>query len=273
MVSSEMTAAISGLTEKKDASGFGSQKTQLKIKGMEEDRPGLLKAPMTPPPVPAKAPVAADATSVMKMANITLGKPPDMTMWEYPPVSLLSDGPGHKADRGDVRHNASVIEKTLDSFGITAKVAEVNSGPAVTQYAIEIALGTKVSKITSLSSDLALALAAPTGAVRIEAPIPGRNLVGIEIPNRGLEFVTLKRMIQSDVMRKSKSKLSVALGLDVSGNPVISDIGKMPHVLVAGTTGSGKSVLINSSSSRTRYFHLSGGRPVRWNTGTSNLRK
>ena len=245
-VAQSVGAAISGLTEKKDASGFGSQKTQLKIKGMEEDRPGLLKAPMTSPPVPAKAPVAADATSVMKMANITLGKPPDMTMWEYPPVSLLSDGPGHKADRGDVRHNASVIEKTLDSFGITAKVAEVNSGPAVTQYAIEIALGTKVSKITSLSSDLALALAAPTGAVRIEAPIPGRNLVGIEIPNRGLEFVTLKRMIQSDVMRKSKSKLSVALGLDVSGNPVISDIGKMPHVLVAGTTGSGKSVLINA---------------------------
>lgn len=171
---------------------------------------------------------------------------PDMSMWEYPPVSLLSDGPGQKADRGDMRKNASIIEKTLESFGITAKVAEVNTGPAVTQYAIEIALGTKVSKITSLSSDLALSLSAPTGQVRIEAPIPGRNLVGIEIPNRGLEFVTLKKMLQSDVMRKAKSKLAVALGLDVSGNPIIADIGKMPHVLVAGTTGSGKSVLINS---------------------------
>lgn len=237
-------SAISSMMEKKDAIGFSPQKTQLKIKGMEEENPGLIKAP----PVPAKASVAGDKSmsSDIKMANMTLRKPPDMAMWEYPPVSLLSDGPGNKADRGDVRHNAAVIEKTLESFGITTKVAEVNPGPAVTQYAIEIALGTKVSKITSLSSDLALALAAPTGQVRIEAPIPGRNLVGIEIPNRGLEFVTLKRMIQSDVMRKNKSKLSVALGLDVSGNSVIADIGKMPHVLVAGTTGSGKSVLINA---------------------------
>lgn len=239
---------LSGLFTKKEPLGFEGGKTQLKIKGMDEEKPSMIKAPIVPPPPPAKSSGSADKTvpSDMKISNTTLAKAPDMAMWEYPPVSLLSDGPGHKADRGDVRHNAAVIEKTLESFGITAKVAEVNSGPAVTQYAIEIALGTKVSKITSLSSDLALALAAPTGQVRIEAPIPGRNLVGIEIPNRGLEFVTLKRMIQSDVMRKSKSKLAVALGLDVSGNPVIGDIGKMPHVLVAGTTGSGKSVLINA---------------------------
>lgn len=232
----------------KDTTGFGIQKTQLKIKGMEDEKSSLIKAPIIPPPVSAKQEALVNKlnASDMKITNTTLAKAPDMAMWEYPPVSLLSDGPGHKADRGDVRHNASVIEKTLESFGIRAKVAEVNSGPAVTQYAIEIALGTKVSKITSLSSDLALALAAPTGAVRIEAPIPGRNLVGIEIPNRGLEFVTLKRLIQSDIMRKSKSKLSVALGLDVSGSPLIADIGKMPHVLVAGTTGSGKSVLINA---------------------------
>ncbi len=93
---------------------------------------------------------------------------------------------------------------------------------------------------------MALNLAAPTGQVRIEAPIPGKKLVGVEIPNRGLEFVTLKRMLQSPVMRKEKSKLAVALGLDVSGDPVIADIGKMPHVLIAGSTGSGKSVLINA---------------------------
>ncbi len=239
---------LNGLFAKKDEP-FIPGKVQMKIKGMDDEKPAMIKAPMMPPPVPSKTPVPAVASvnkSEMKIKNMTLAAPPDMAMWEYPPVSLLSDGPGQKADRGDVRRNASVIEKTLESFGITAKVAEVNSGPAVTQYAIEIALGTKVSKITSLSSDLALALAAPTGAVRIEAPIPGRNLVGIEIPNRGLEFVTLKRMIQSDVMRKSKSKLSVALGLDVSGSPVIADIGKMPHSLIAGTTGSGKSVLVNA---------------------------
>jgi S-DNA-T family DNA segregation ATPase FtsK/SpoIIIE len=206
-----------------------------------------LPLPIIPPPVPAKASVSLDAKkSDLKINNPIPVPAPDMSMWEYPPLSLLSDGPAQKADRGDMRKNMSTIEKTLESFGITAKVREVNPGPAITQYAIEIALGTKVSKITSLSSDLALALSAPTGQVRIEAPIPGRNLVGIEIPNRGLEFVTLKKMLSSDAMRKAKSKLTVALGLDVSGNEIIADIGKMPHVLVAGTTGSGKSVLINS---------------------------
>lgn len=238
---------LTRLVEKKETAAFSPSKTQLKIKGIDDEKPVMIKAPVTPPPVPQKSHVPQEKIAGdLKISSTTLATAPDMAMWEYPPVSLLSDGPGHKADRGDVRHNAAVIEKTLESFGITTKVAEVNTGPAVTQYAIEIALGTKVSKITSLSSDLALALAAPTGQVRIEAPIPGRNLVGIEIPNRGLEFVTLKRMIQSDVMKKSKSKLSVALGLDVSGTPVITDIGKMPHTLVAGTTGSGKSVLINA---------------------------
>lgn len=227
---------------------FGEKNVQLRIKGGEEEKIPL-KAPMTPPPIPAKSGTESPGKGaelgrkIPKLATPVTG---DIAMWEYPPLSLLSDGPGQKADRGDIRKNAGIIEKTLEGFGITAKVTEVNQGPAVTQYALEIALGTKVSKITSLSSDLALALAAPTGQVRIEAPIPGRSLVGIEIPNRGLEFVTLKRMLQSDVMRKAKSKLSVALGLDVSGNPLIADLGKMPHVLVAGTTGSGKSVLINS---------------------------
>lgn len=226
---------------------FGQEKLPLKIKGQDSDSP-LVKSPMIPPPVPGKAAPATahPKTTDLKIGSTMANQPNDMAMWEYPPLSLLSDGPGQKADRGDVKRNANVIENTLDSFGITAKVREVNTGPAVTQYAIEIASGTKVSKITSLSSDMALALAAPTGQVRIEAPIPGRNLVGIEIPNRGLEFVTLKKMLGSDVMHKAKSKLAVALGLDVSGNPIIADIAKMPHVLVAGTTGSGKSVLINS---------------------------
>ncbi len=167
-------------------------------------------------------------------------------IWEYPSLSLLSDSPGQKAERGDINKIASVIEKTLSSFGVEARVAEVNLGPAVTQYALEIALGTKVSKITSLANDLALATEAPTGQIRIEAPIPGRNLVGIEIPNRSLEVVPLKTMLGSTGMQKSKSKLTVSLGLDVSGTPIVTDISKMPHVLVAGTTGSGKSVLINS---------------------------
>ncbi|KKW09909.1 MAG: cell division FtsK/SpoIIIE [Microgenomates group bacterium GW2011_GWC1_49_7] len=236
---------FSGMGAKSEKPLFGQEKLPLKIKGQDEDKLRVV-APVIPPPVPGKPAAAGGKKGELNIGSAMANQVPDMTMWEYPPLSLLSDGPGQKADRGDVKRNANIIENTLESFGITAKVREVNTGPAVTQYAIELATGTKVSKITSLSSDMALALAAPTGQVRIEAPIPGRNLVGIEIPNRGLEFVTLKKMLSSDVMHKAKSKLAVALGLDVSGTPIIADIGKMPHVLVAGTTGSGKSVLINS---------------------------
>ncbi|MBI4065177.1 DNA translocase FtsK [Candidatus Gottesmanbacteria bacterium] len=240
-----LAVAVENIFSKKEIPLFAKDK-QLKIKGTDDEKL-LGKAPMPLPPILGKSQAMAGVTSTKSDLSIhaPLASSND-AIWEYPPLTLLSDGPGQKADRGDMRKNASIIEKTLEGFGITAKVTEVNTGPAVTQYALEIALGTKVSKITSLSSDLALALAAPTGQVRIEAPIPGRSLVGIEIPNRGLEFVTLKRMLTSDVLRKSKSKLAVALGLDVSGSPLIADIGKMPHVLVAGTTGSGKSVLVNS---------------------------
>ncbi|MGB9707084.1 MAG: DNA translocase FtsK, partial [Microgenomates group bacterium] len=167
-------------------------------------------------------------------------------IWKYPPLDLLADRVSGKAERGDINKNAEIIEKTLESFGISAKVAEVNLGPAVTQYALEIALGTKLSKITALSTDLAMALAAPTGQIRIEAPIPGRSLVGVEVPNHSTEFVTLKQMLTCEKMKKAKSKLTVALGLNVSGEPVIADIGRMPHILIAGSTGSGKSVCIHS---------------------------
>lgn len=166
--------------------------------------------------------------------------------WDYPPLSLLSDNVSGKADRGNVNNNAAVIENTLEAFGITAKVVEVNLGPAVTQYAIEVAIGTKLSKINALSNDLALALAAPTGQIRIEAPIPGRSLVGIELPNKAPEFVSLKKILEHDRLKHHKSKLAVALGLDVSGQPIVADLARMPHVLIAGQTGSGKSVCINA---------------------------
>jgi len=166
--------------------------------------------------------------------------------WIYPPMSLLSDISQKEADRGDVKHNAAVIEQTLDSFGIRAKVEEVNFGPAVTQYAIAIAMGTKLSRITALSNNLALSLAASTGQVRIEAPIPGRSLVGIEIPNKRPEIVTEKAMLSSSVFSSNNDPLLVPLGLDVSGKPVAASLAKMPHVLIAGATGSGKSVLLNA---------------------------
>lgn len=215
----------------------------LQIKGGQKE--SVIPATMpvnTHPQINAKKPV--DSMSEKLVANMLDNTTPGI--WEYPSLSLLSDEPGKKADRGDINRIASVIEKTLQSFSVEARVAEVNLGPAVTQYALEIALGTKVSKITSLANDLALATEAPTGQIRIEAPIPGRNLVGIEIPNRSLEVVPLRIMLASNIMQKSKSKLTVSLGLDVSGSPIVADLGRMPHALVAGTTGSGKSVLINS---------------------------
>ncbi len=177
--------------------------------------------------------------------QVLANQPGQDFVWEYPPISLLSAKTGTKADRGDVKKNADIIEETLDSFGIKAKVVEVNGGPAVTQYAMEISLGTKLTKITALANDLALALAAPTGQIRIEAPIPGRSLVGVEIPNRSSETIGLKAILSSEKMRKHKSKLAVALGLDVSGQPVVIDIARMPHCLIAGATGSGKSVCVN----------------------------
>ncbi len=215
----------------------------IPIKGMKDNNATTVPAQTaangvkTAGPLPKKGEGGAD--------ELVLNKPLELGMWEYPPLSLLSDHHS-KAERGDIKKIAATIERTLQSFGIQSKIAEINVGPSVTQYAIEIASGTKLSKITGLANDLALATEAPTGQVRIEAPIPGRSLVGIEVPNRSLELVGLKSILSSDAMQKAKSKLSVPLGLDVSGTPIIADIAKMPHVLIAGTTGSGKSVLINA---------------------------
>src|SRR3990167_1082605 len=166
--------------------------------------------------------------------------------WVYPPLSILQDISQREADRGDVKVNAQTIEQTLDSFGIRANVAEVNYGPTVTQYALRITQGTRLSKITGLGNNLALSLAAPGGLVRIEAPIPGRSMVGIEIPNVRPEIVTLKSLLSSSEFKNSNDPLLVPLGLDVSGGVKTATIEKMPHVLIAGTTGSGKSVLLNA---------------------------
>ena len=179
-------------------------------------------------------------------SNVVVNAPGQTQVWQYPPLSLLNESRGQAANRGNVKHNAQIIEKNLESFGISAKVIEVNPGPTVTQYALEIPMGTKLSKILALQNDLALALATSTGSVRIEAPIPGKSLVGVEIPNLSPEIVSLKSALMDESMRTSKSKLAVALGLDVSGTTVIADLAKMPHVLIAGTTGSGKSVLLNA---------------------------
>ncbi len=214
---------------------FEAKHMPIKVSGVDE-RPAQIKT--AAPIVHTKESVIADAL-VQNVAGQT-------KVWKYPPLSLLSDKVGSAADRGDVKKSASIIEKTLDSFGIQARVAEVNGGPAVTQYALEISAGTKISKIANLQHDLALALATPTGTVRIEAPIPGKSLVGIEVPNRSLEIVGLKQVLASDEMSRRKSKLAVALGRDTSSKPMVVDIDRMPHCLIAGTTGSGKSIMLNA---------------------------
>ncbi|MBI1863072.1 DNA translocase FtsK, partial [Candidatus Microgenomates bacterium] len=208
--------------------------------------PLSLFKPKTPETKPQVAPNAVKAVPAASGEMVMKPLAHTASTWVYPPMSLLHDVSQQAADRGDVRLNATTIERTLESFGIRARVAEVNNGPTVTQYALEITMGTKLSKITALGNDLALALAAPTGQVRIEAPIPGRSMVGIEIPNIRPEIVTLKRLMSAAVFKNSTDPLLVPLGLDVSGNTQGASIAKMPHVLIAGTTGSGKSVMLNA---------------------------
>lgn len=166
--------------------------------------------------------------------------------YEYPPVELLSKGT-KKAIKGGAKALTDVatrLQKTLYSFGVQAKVENVSVGPAITRYELKPAEGVRVSKIANLADDIALNLAAET--IRIEAPIPGKQAVGIEVPNTEKETVHFRDVVESDSFQDSKSKLSVALGKDVAGNMEIADIAKMPHALIAGATGSGKSVCINT---------------------------
>ena len=166
--------------------------------------------------------------------------------YEYPPVELLSK-PGKKTLKGGAKaltDTATKLQKTLYSFGVSAKVENVSVGPAITRYELKPAEGVRVSKIANLADDIALNLAAET--IRIEAPIPGKQAVGIEVPNKEKEVVHFREIIESKEFKTNKSKLTVGLGKDVAGNVQLADIAKMPHVLIAGATGSGKSVCINT---------------------------
>ena len=166
--------------------------------------------------------------------------------YEYPPLELLGKPP-KKTLKGGAKaltDTATKLQKTLYSFGVSAKVENVSVGPAITRYELKPAEGVRVSKIANLADDIALNLAAET--IRIEAPIPGKQAVGIEVPNKEKEAVHLREVLGSDEFKESDSKLTVALGKDVAGNIQLADIAKMPHVLIAGSTGSGKSVCINS---------------------------
>ncbi|WP_258360451.1 FtsK/SpoIIIE family DNA translocase [Moorella sulfitireducens] len=163
-----------------------------------------------------------------------------------PPLSLLSRPVRVKNPRleKDITDRIKILEDTLESFGVKVKVTQVSCGPTVTRYEVQPAPGVKVSRIVSLADDIALSLAA--SQVRIEAPIPGKAAVGIEVPNKEIAVVHLREVLEDPAFMESGSKLTVALGKDIAGNPVIADLAKMPHLLIAGTTGSGKSVCLNA---------------------------
>ena len=168
------------------------------------------------------------------------------TDYKFPPISILGKDPkaGTTQSKAQMLATAQKLEDTLKSFGVDAKVMQINQGPTVTRYEVSPSHGVKVSKIVNLADDIALNLAA--SGIRIEAPIPGKAAVGIEVPNREQQSVYLRTVLESEQFKKFPSKLAFALGQDIAGNAVVTDIAKMPHLLIAGATGSGKSVCINT---------------------------
>lgn len=165
------------------------------------------------------------------------------TSYPLPPLDLLEEGHGTPSS-GDIKAYSAIIKRTLENFGIPVEMGEINIGPTVTQYTLKPAEGVKLAKLTGLRNDLALALAAHP--IRIEAPIPGRSLVGIEIPNRVVSLVRLRNVLEAAHSQESQSLLTFPLGYDVAGSAIMSDLSRLPHLLIAGATGSGKSVGIHA---------------------------
>ncbi|SMF81933.1 DNA segregation ATPase FtsK/SpoIIIE, S-DNA-T family [Paenibacillus uliginis N3/975] len=171
--------------------------------------------------------------------------PPPPKPYKLPPFRLLSkpNNGGKLGDQNDYMQTARKLEATLESFGVRAKVLEVVRGPSVTRYEIQPDIGVKVSRIVSLTDDIALALAAKD--IRMEAPIPGKSAIGIEVPNNEVSIVTMREVMETPMFHDAQSKLSIAFGRDISGQTIVGNLARMPHLLVAGATGSGKSVCIN----------------------------
>ena len=164
--------------------------------------------------------------------------------YHFPSLDILAKGKGSQNNGEEVAHNAMMLENVLSNFGITAKVVNATQGPTVTRYEIEPAPGVKVSRIVNLTDDIALNLAAQH--IRMEAPIPGKSAIGIEVPNKSTEAVHLRDVLDCSDFKDARGGIPVGLGKDIAGKPVITDLAKMPHLLVAGTTGSGKSVCVNT---------------------------
>lgn len=170
---------------------------------------------------------------------------PASRAYTFPPISLLRKGSGSSADSdAELRSTAQLLQTTLHNFGVNVTITDISQGPSVTRYEMLPEMGVKVSKIVSLADDIKLALAATD--IRMEAPIPGKSAIGIEVPNKEAASVALRDIVDAEEFRNQKSRLAFAVGKDIAGKPVYGDIAKMPHVLIAGATGSGKSVCINT---------------------------
>jgi len=211
-----------------------------------EPEPSALAAAASRPAVPeGNADEAAEDALIETISPAAVPAPPAKP-YVLPPFHLLSrPGGGKGGESADTvaRENARKLETTLESFGVRAKVLQVVRGPAVTRYEIQPDVGVKVSRIVSLTDDIALALAAKD--IRMEAPIPGKSAIGIEVPNTEVSIVTLREVMETSAFHESDARLTIALGRDISGQPIVANLAKMPHLLVAGATGSGKSVCIN----------------------------
>ena len=196
-------------------------------------------------PLKQVEPKTEESDSSGEVQLLTTAEEMENEEYQLPPIDLLTLPP-HSDQSGEysgIQKNAKKLEKTFQSFGVRAKVTQVHLGPAVTKYEVLPDTGVKVSKIVSLHDDLALALAARD--IRIEAPIPGKSAIGIEVPNSTVAVVSLREVLESEENNKPDSKLLFGLGRDVTGQAVMTELNKMPHLLVAGSTGSGKSVCIN----------------------------
>ncbi|MGA7910714.1 MAG: DNA translocase FtsK 4TM domain-containing protein [Candidatus Dormiibacterota bacterium] len=189
-------------------------------------------------------PAEEPAVSVMRVVAELEDEPPEIE-WKLPSIGLLDTVTARRERMADeIKRNVKIIETTLETFGVACKVVGVNPGPAVTQYELQPGAGVQVKRITALQNDLSLALAA--APLRIEAPIPGKAAVGIEVPNKSASLVTIREVLETAAFREGTNKLALGLGNDVSGQSIVADLTRMPHLLIAGATGQGKSVCINA---------------------------
>ncbi len=206
--------------------------------------------PEAKPHVPAPAAVAVAEAEHEPVAPVlrVIAEPEDdlpEIEWKLPSIALLDTVTARRERMADeIKRNVKVIESTLQQFGVDAKVIGVNPGPAVTQYEVQPGAGVQVKRITALQNDLSLTLAA--APLRIEAPIPGKSAVGIEVPNKAASLVTIREVIETAAFREGSNVLALGLGNDVSGQSIVADLTRMPHLLIAGATGQGKSVCINA---------------------------